>query len=866
MSIPARGVSRWALAVAGAAALFVAQAEQYRSETRELPSTPAPAKEVDTAKLLQSTTDPYARALLLRDLAARAVNAKDYEQAARYLEQAIAANGLSGIAQDQMKKDLGELLLASGKPEAVIKALEGKVKNDPKAEPSLQVALAIAYLEFKRYAEALPLLQRAVAATPNPDESALQALYAALAGLKRTAESRPVLERLLRLNPARREYWMQLAGLHYNAGNKEQALALLELAARQGYLESEEERLQLVSLTAEQGMPFEAASQMQRWIEQGRLPDSPRNREVLAGFWIAARESGLAIEALRTVLKAEPRPDLQLQLGQLHMERGEYAEAAIALEAGLPQDLTRLPPALLALGTASYYAGNLDGAREAFVGAQRFPKSAESAKAWVEFLGSDAARAEAQSFSGALASAAGQPPEPVSLSRRLDGEPVRISAAIAGPAAQGPPATRTTSGRLTAVGAEADANADGSIPAWTGGLTQPPPGYQPGGRMVDPYPGDKPLFTISAANAAQYASRLSDGHKMLMSLYPDYRMPVYATRRSAAYPQAIYDATQANLGKARLVGSDALTGARLGFPFPQPQNGVEVMWNHRTRFRGNSFEGVTSQAVVSESGVSSRFKGIFRVLFRYSNLRDPADIETENMIVQGVTWVQDAGSDARPAFVVLFHETANSIKKARGIWALHGGLRKMFRIPPVGYDQPMFGTENLFFIDMIDMYNGAFDRYVWKLVGKRELYIPYNAYRLADGRYTYEQQLRHPFLNPEATRYELHRVWVIEATERGGKTHAFGKRVFYVDEDSWNVVLVENYDRQGRPWRFQEGHLLTSYEVKSTNAFPIVTYDLKEKRYFAQRLLAEDPPLRFDLKDIKEQEFLPAAVKRTYSR
>jgi hypothetical protein len=389
---------------------------------------------------------------------------------------------------------------------------------------------------------------------------------------------------------------------------------------------------------------------------------------------------------------------------------------------------------------------------------------------------------------------------------------------------------RKFGGRLTAIGAERDGNAAGTIPEWNGGLTQPPSAFKPGGRLVDPYAPDRPLFTITQANAAQYAALLSNGHRALLAKYKDFRMPVYVTRRSAAYPQAIYDATQANAGKARLIGSDALTNARLGFPFPQPENGVEVMWNHRTRYRGDTFMGVTSQAVVSEKGIGNRNKGVFKVLFRYGNVAKPADIEDENVICYGVTFVGERVTDTMADFVVLFHESANSIKKARAIWVLLGKVGRMLRLPPLGYDQPMYGTEGLYYIDMIDMYNGAFDRYVWKLVGKRELYIPYNAYRLNDGSQKYAQQLTWPTFSADNTRYELHRVWVIEATERGGKTHVFGKRIFYVDEDSWNVVLVENQDRAGRLWRFQEGHLINSYDVLSTNAYPIVTYDLAQDR------------------------------------
>ncbi|MBI3171417.1 MAG: tetratricopeptide repeat protein, partial [Hydrocarboniphaga effusa] len=221
----------------------VADADQYRSETRELESTPAPAKEVDIQQLLKTTTDPYARALLLRDLAAQAVNKKDYAAAAGYLEQAIGQNGLSAPALEQMRKDLTQLRIASGDPVAVIKALEPKVKNDPKAAPELQVALAAAYLEQKRYTDALPLLQAALAASPRPEESWLQALYAAYVGAGRQKDAVPVLEKLIRVNPGQREYWMQLAGLTFKAGNKEKTLALLELASRQGHLQNEDERL-----------------------------------------------------------------------------------------------------------------------------------------------------------------------------------------------------------------------------------------------------------------------------------------------------------------------------------------------------------------------------------------------------------------------------------------------------------------------------------------------------------------------------------------------------------------------------------------------------------------------------------------------
>jgi hypothetical protein len=439
------------------------------------------------------------------------------------------------------------------------------------------------------------------------------------------------------------------------------------------------------------------------------------------------------------------------------------------------------------------------------------------------------------------------------------------TAAPPSPAAAAPGSASGSRG-LTPVGAEQGSNRDGSIPPWTGGITrsQWPAGFKPGGRLLDPFAGDKPLFTITSANLAQYAARLSPGHQALFAKYPDYTMPVYATRRSVAFPQAIYDATQANDGKAKTLAADSISGARLGFPFPRPSSGVEVLWNHRVRYRGDTLQAQHMQAVVQPNGeLLDVDQVMFRVLFRYGNIHDPGDTDKDNILAYGTVSAAKQGSS--PDYVALFHETSNSLLKPRAIWVLLVKLGKMLRIPPVGYDQSFPGTEGIEFLDMFDMYNGLFDRYVWKLTGKRELYVPYNSFRLNDGSHKNAELLTARHFNQSATRYELHRVWVVEATLRGGATHAFGKRVFYVDEDSWNVLLVENHDPQGALWRFQEGHLLPLYDVQAAFAAPSLTYDLKSGSYFADRLFSESPPLQTGV-PMTDQEFLPATVRIKYSR
>lgn len=833
-----------------------ATAQQYRSEVKELDTPPPEKAQQDPRKLLQGTTDPYAKALLLRDLAAQAVDKKDFAQASKYLEQALSQNALSGIAADQMRKDLSQLYLASGDYKKIIPQLEAQVKSG-KAPPELLVALGAAYVEGKRYKDAVPLLERALAANPKADPSWRRAMAAALMGAGRDKDALPYLEQLLQDDPSQRDDWLRLVALHSKFGNRERAAAVMEIASRLGYLQTADERLRLVNLIAQIGAPFEAASALQTWMERDLIPVNGNTARLRAALWLNARESGLALAALDDAIRLAPSVELYQQRAQLHMDREAYPQAAEALEQAIARG-AKDGATFMALGMARYQQADIEGAIEVFREAGQQASTRKLAGEWVKYLESGKAREQAMA---AAAERRSRDAETIRLSGRMTGEAMTLTAAGTDPAE----AVSGPRDSLTPVGAEAPPNRDGSIPAWAGGLSraQWPASFKPGGRVVDPYPDDKPQFVISAANAAQYRDRLSPGHRALLARYPSYRIPVYPSRRSVAYPQEIYGATQANIGKAKLLGSDALEGAHLGFPFPKPQSGVEVLWNHRTRYRGNSVVLQTTQAVVRPRFEPQYLKQTERVWFRYSNIKDPIDLAQKNILLYYLTWFGSSRNEVD--FLALVHETANSVKDGRNIWVLPPKIRKMFRVPPVGYDQPFPGSEGLMFIDMVDMYNGAFDRYVWKLTGKRELYIPYNSYRISDGRYKYADLLKPDHFNQDATRYELHRVWVVEATERGGKRHSFGKRTFYVDEDSWNVVLVENEDHKGQMWRFQEGHLLQAYDALTANTAPVVLYDLKDGRYFVNRLSSEDPPPKYD-EPMRENEFLPAAVKARYSR
>jgi hypothetical protein len=412
---------------------------------------------------------------------------------------------------------------------------------------------------------------------------------------------------------------------------------------------------------------------------------------------------------------------------------------------------------------------------------------------------------------------------------------------------------------LTPLGGEKAGNADGTIPAWEGGLTQPPAGWQKGKHYVDPYAGDKILVTISAANMDKFAARLTPGHQALLKAYPTFKMNVYQTHRSAAAPQRIYDATRTSAASAELVGGgNGVRGTIAGIPFPIPKEGAEVIWNHLLRYRGDVVSRHITQAAPTRGGdfTPVNFEEEFMLLYHLPGM-------TEAKLGNRLAYFkQTVVAPARLAGgILLVHETLNQVQQPRDAWLYNPGQRRVRRAPQVAYDNPGTAADNMRTSDQLDIFNGAPDKYDWKLVGKKELYVPYNSYRLQDPQLKYKQLLTPLHMNPDHLRYELHRVWVVDATLKAGERHVYKRRTFYVDEDSWQILAVDQYDNRDQLWRVSEGHAMTFYDVPTTWTSAEVHTDLQAGRYLVMGLFSEGPMYDFGLKRT-ESDFTPDALRR----
>jgi hypothetical protein len=396
---------------------------------------------------------------------------------------------------------------------------------------------------------------------------------------------------------------------------------------------------------------------------------------------------------------------------------------------------------------------------------------------------------------------------------------------------------------LTPMGANPKGNAAGTIPAYTGTTLGIPKGVDykgTGTYYPNPYPDEKPLFTVDGKNYEKYKDNLTDGQLALFKKYPDtFKMKIYPTKRDVRYSDFIHKNVKLNAVSADIVGSgNGVSGAFGGSPFPIPKNGVEVVWNHEYSPQLYFSEGsVASGAVFNNGSISMRKQFESRFFPVFDPTYTPEKYHQTNINAQVMVEVTDPPREKGK--VTLVHEFQDLTEMPRNAWQYLPGTRRVRRAPTIAYDFPD-GPGGLRTVDDAITFIGATDRYDWKLEPQREVFIPYNNYEmdLPTHKYTDLLTVNHP--NPEFMRYELHRVWVVLATLKEGKRHIYGKRRLYMDEDSWAALLGDNYDGQGSLWRTSMRTFVNAYDMPGMSPRLEIYHDLQKGAYLLNGLVNEE--------------------------
>jgi hypothetical protein len=434
---------------------------------------------------------------------------------------------------------------------------------------------------------------------------------------------------------------------------------------------------------------------------------------------------------------------------------------------------------------------------------------------------------------------------------------VAVASAISGAAQAGVSAddAKKLGATLTAVGADKAANKDGTIPAYEGGLTTAPAGFKPGdGVRPNPFANEKPRLVIDGKNAAQYAAQLTEGTKALLQKYPSFKVEVYPTHRSVAFPKFVAENTAKCAVKAKTTNDGrSMDGCQAGFPFPLPKTGYEAMWNHLVRYNGQAYEAKYRNLNVDASGRATlATEGNNTQEYPYW---DPSKTSTETYWrIKNIY----TGPARRAGEGLLIVDPLDIGAKERRAWQYLPGQRRVKVAPDLSHDTPNPGTSGANTFDDVFVFNGSMERFDFKLVGKKEMVVPYNDYA-AVYQAKQDELVKPSHLNPDLVRWELHRVWVVEATLKEGKRHVYGKRVFYLDEDSWAALASDEYDARGQLYRAGFAFMAPSYDLPAPYTDMFVHYDLVARNYSLTGFIAETGGMR-PSKPLSEREWSADAL------
>ncbi|AMO58737.1 DUF1329 domain-containing protein [Endozoicomonas montiporae] len=415
---------------------------------------------------------------------------------------------------------------------------------------------------------------------------------------------------------------------------------------------------------------------------------------------------------------------------------------------------------------------------------------------------------------------------------------------------------------LTPMGAEMAGNAEGTIPAWNPNF-KTPASYKKGDRYVDPYADEKPLFTITAENMEQYKDKLTPGMQAMFKNYPDTsKMPVYPSHRDARYSDYNIEQTRKNATRTTLSeDQNSVVNAVGGAPFPIPQSGAEVVWNIGLAKSAYSTYKQVQQVVTYRNG-SQLVGGQNR--YDYYAYHDP-DSEvgqfdsSKNPILY--TLIESTAPTRDKGKSYLVHEFMDRSTKARAAWSYTPGVRRVRRAPTISFDTPQ-GLANWRTTDESFGFNGSLEKYNWTLVGKQEMYIPYNNNKFENADVEMSELLTPGHANPEFMRYELHRVWVVKAKLKEGERNIFKTRVLYIDEDTWIAAAVDQFDNRDNLWRTSMGLSANLYDVQGVFPRTFFYHDLVSREYFADELYNYTKPALYNEQPKAISYFSPGTLRK----
>lgn len=338
-------------------------------------------------KLKLDTLSPYERSRTEQILATIESSRDNYSGAQKHLQAAIDAGGLNEKEVQDTRYQIAQMFLAQEKWKEGAASLEQWFQTAQNPNGAAYYLLAVAYYQQNDYKRAIVPAQKAVDLTDKPQEGWVQLVLALYLQQDQYAQAVPLLKRLINMAPEKKTYWQQLSSVYGQMEDYPKSLAVAQLAYNGGVLTDDSDVRRLADLQLFNDAPYRCGLTLDEAIQKKLVKVDFKLYEKQANCWVAAREFGKATGPLQRAAEMAANGDLFVRLGEVQIQRSEWAAAATALQNGLRKGgLKDTGNAQLLLGIAQFNQKNYGAAKDSFTRARNFEKHRKMADGYLQLI------------------------------------------------------------------------------------------------------------------------------------------------------------------------------------------------------------------------------------------------------------------------------------------------------------------------------------------------------------------------------------------------------------------------------------------------------------------------------------------------
>lgn len=339
------------------------------------------------SRLKLDSLSPYERSRTEQIWASIESASDNYAAAQKHLQSAIDAGGLNEGEVQSTRYQIAQMFLAQEKWREGAAALEEWFRTAKDPNGAAYYLLAVAYYQQDDFKRALVPAQKAVDLTEKPQEGWVQLVLALYLQQDQYSKAIPLLNRLINMAPDKKTYWQQLSSVYGQIEDYPKSLAVAQLAYNGGILTEDSDIRRLADLQLFNDAPYRCGMTLEEAMQKKLVKVDFKLYEKQANCWIAAREFAKAIGPLQRAAEMSSNGDLFVRLGEVQVQRSEWASAATALQSGLRKGgLKDAGNANLLLGIAQFNQKNYGSAKEAFNRARNFDKYRKMADGYLQLI------------------------------------------------------------------------------------------------------------------------------------------------------------------------------------------------------------------------------------------------------------------------------------------------------------------------------------------------------------------------------------------------------------------------------------------------------------------------------------------------